>query len=213
MSTGPAVLIALDSILVGFRPHTWLHTDGGTACGRRGTPGGTCRVPRQRLRRSCRGPRGGRPHHRPVPTRARRGRRWRGPSGLSSNGTESWEGPGKVSEMSRLYDRFGVTHFGVGNGLLPYTESVGKKGTPPFCCTTAPVHAGPWCLPAKTRNPLPHPCVAWLSSKLDGITPLFAPLLPEDLFRLIGIGHSGKGDISENKHQYLAEAYLHHQQA
>ena len=40
------------------------------------------------------------------------------------------------------------------------------------------------------------------------------PVTSEDaLFRLIGIGHSGKGDISANKHQYLAEAYLHHQQA
>ena len=35
----------------------------------------------------------------------------------------------------------------------------------------------------------------------------------EALFRLIGIGHSGKGDISENTLQYLAEAYLHHKQA
>jgi hypothetical protein len=40
------------------------------------------------------------------------------------------------------------------------------------------------------------------------------PVTSDDaLFRLIGIGHSGKGDISANKHQYLAEAYLHHQQA
>jgi uncharacterized protein (DUF433 family) len=37
------------------------------------------------------------------------------------------------------------------------------------------------------------------------------PVTSDDaLFRLIGIGHSGKGDISENKHKYLAEAYLHH---
>jgi hypothetical protein len=33
------------------------------------------------------------------------------------------------------------------------------------------------------------------------------------LFRLIGIGHSGKGDISANKHKYLADAYLHDKQA
>src|SRR5688572_1891509 len=40
------------------------------------------------------------------------------------------------------------------------------------------------------------------------------PVTSEDArFRLIGIGHSGKGDISANKHQYLAEAYLHHNQA
>jgi hypothetical protein len=40
------------------------------------------------------------------------------------------------------------------------------------------------------------------------------PVTSEDaLFRLIGIGHSGKGDISANTHQYLAEAYLHHKQA
>jgi hypothetical protein len=35
----------------------------------------------------------------------------------------------------------------------------------------------------------------------------------DPLWKLVGIGHSGKGDISENKHQYLAEAYLHHKQA
>ena len=35
----------------------------------------------------------------------------------------------------------------------------------------------------------------------------------DPLWKLIGIGHSGKGDISANKHQYLAEAYLHHKQA
>ena len=35
----------------------------------------------------------------------------------------------------------------------------------------------------------------------------------DPLWRLVGIGHSGSGDISENKHQYLAEAYLHHKQA
>ena len=40
------------------------------------------------------------------------------------------------------------------------------------------------------------------------------PVTSEDaLFRLIGIGHSGKGDISANKHKYLTEAYLHHKQA
>lgn len=35
----------------------------------------------------------------------------------------------------------------------------------------------------------------------------------DPLWKLIGIGHSGKGDISENKHKYLAEAYLRHKQA
>ncbi len=35
----------------------------------------------------------------------------------------------------------------------------------------------------------------------------------DPLWKLVGIGHSGRGDISENKHQYLAEAYLHHKQA
>jgi hypothetical protein len=35
----------------------------------------------------------------------------------------------------------------------------------------------------------------------------------DPLWKLIGIGHSGKGDISGNKHKYLAEAYLHHKQA
>jgi hypothetical protein len=35
----------------------------------------------------------------------------------------------------------------------------------------------------------------------------------DPLWKLVGIGHSGSGDISENKHQYLAEAYLHHKQA
>jgi len=35
----------------------------------------------------------------------------------------------------------------------------------------------------------------------------------DPLWKLIGIGHSGKGDISENTHKYLAEAYLHHKQA
>jgi hypothetical protein len=35
----------------------------------------------------------------------------------------------------------------------------------------------------------------------------------DPLWKLIGIGHSGKGDISENKHKYLAEAYLHRKQA
>jgi hypothetical protein len=32
----------------------------------------------------------------------------------------------------------------------------------------------------------------------------------DPLWKLVGIGHSGKGDISANKHQYLADAYLHH---
>jgi hypothetical protein len=35
----------------------------------------------------------------------------------------------------------------------------------------------------------------------------------DPLWKLIGIGHSGKGDISENTHQYLAEAYLPHKPA
>ena len=35
----------------------------------------------------------------------------------------------------------------------------------------------------------------------------------DPLWKLVGIGHSGKGDISENTHKYLAEAYLHHKQA
>jgi hypothetical protein len=35
----------------------------------------------------------------------------------------------------------------------------------------------------------------------------------DPLWKLVGIGHSGKGDISENTHQYLAEAYLHYKQA
>lgn len=35
----------------------------------------------------------------------------------------------------------------------------------------------------------------------------------DPLWKLIGIGHSGKGDISENKHKYLADAYLHRKQA
>lgn len=55
---------------------------------------------------------------------------------------------------------------------------------------TLPVHPGPWCPPARTHNPLPHPCVAWLSSKLDGITPLFAPLLLEGLNQ-VGIAREG----------------------
>jgi hypothetical protein len=45
-------------------------------------------------------------------------------------------------------------------------------------------------------------------------TPKGKPTSADDpLWKLIGIGHSGKGDISENKHKYLAEAYLHHKQA
>jgi len=32
----------------------------------------------------------------------------------------------------------------------------------------------------------------------------------DPLWKLVGIGHSGKGDISENTHKYLADAYLHH---
>jgi hypothetical protein len=35
----------------------------------------------------------------------------------------------------------------------------------------------------------------------------------DPLWKLVGIGHSGKGDISANKHQYLADAYLHRKQA
>jgi len=35
------------------------------------------------------------------------------------------------------------------------------------------------------------------------------PVRADDpLWKLVGIGHSGKGDISANKHKYLAEAYL-----
>ena len=30
----------------------------------------------------------------------------------------------------------------------------------------------------------------------------------DPLWKLVGIGHSGKGDVSANKHKYLAEAYL-----
>jgi hypothetical protein len=34
------------------------------------------------------------------------------------------------------------------------------------------------------------------------------PLQPDDpLFDLVGIGDSGQGDVSENKHRYLADAY------
>lgn len=37
------------------------------------------------------------------------------------------------------------------------------------------------------------------------------PVTKDDpLWNLVGIGHSGKGDISANKHNYLAEAYLRH---
>jgi hypothetical protein len=35
----------------------------------------------------------------------------------------------------------------------------------------------------------------------------------DPLWKLIGIGHSGQSDISENTHTYLAEAYLHRNQA
>jgi hypothetical protein len=35
----------------------------------------------------------------------------------------------------------------------------------------------------------------------------------DPLWKLVGIGHSGRGDISENTHKYLAEAYLHRKQA
>lgn len=35
----------------------------------------------------------------------------------------------------------------------------------------------------------------------------------DPLWKLVGIGHSGKGDVSANKHRYLAEAYLPHEQA
>ena len=35
------------------------------------------------------------------------------------------------------------------------------------------------------------------------------PVSADDpLWKLVGIGHSGKDDISANKHKYLAEAYL-----
>ena len=34
------------------------------------------------------------------------------------------------------------------------------------------------------------------------------PITKHDaLWNIVGIGHSGKGDISANKHKYLAEAY------
>jgi hypothetical protein len=37
------------------------------------------------------------------------------------------------------------------------------------------------------------------------------PVTADDpLWKLVGIGHSVKGDISENKHKYLVEAYLPH---
>jgi hypothetical protein len=32
----------------------------------------------------------------------------------------------------------------------------------------------------------------------------------DPLWNLVGIGHSERGDVSTSKHQYLAEAYLHH---
>lgn len=35
----------------------------------------------------------------------------------------------------------------------------------------------------------------------------------DPLWQLVGIGHSGRGDISANKHQYLAAASLPHTQA
>jgi hypothetical protein len=35
----------------------------------------------------------------------------------------------------------------------------------------------------------------------------------DPLWKLIGIGHFGKGDVSANKHKYLAEAYLPRKQA
>ena len=34
----------------------------------------------------------------------------------------------------------------------------------------------------------------------------------DPLWKLVGIGRSGKGDVSANKHKYLAEAYLPHKQ-
>lgn len=38
------------------------------------------------------------------------------------------------------------------------------------------------------------------------------PVTKDDpLWKLVGIGHSGgPGDVSANKHKYLADAYLHH---
>jgi len=40
------------------------------------------------------------------------------------------------------------------------------------------------------------------------------PITADDpLWKLVGIGHSGKGDISETNHKYLAEAYLPHKPA
>ena len=42
-------------------------------------------------------------------------------------------------------------------------------------------------------------------------TPKGKPTTADDpLWKLVGIGHSGKGDVSANKHKYLADAYLHH---
>jgi hypothetical protein len=35
----------------------------------------------------------------------------------------------------------------------------------------------------------------------------------DPLWNLVGIGHSGKGDVSANKQKYLAEAYLRHKRA
>jgi hypothetical protein len=35
----------------------------------------------------------------------------------------------------------------------------------------------------------------------------------DPLWKLVGIGHSGKGDISANKHKYLVDAYLHRKEA
>jgi hypothetical protein len=37
------------------------------------------------------------------------------------------------------------------------------------------------------------------------------PVTKDDpLWNLVGVGHSGRGDVSANKHKYLDEAYLHH---
>jgi hypothetical protein len=42
-------------------------------------------------------------------------------------------------------------------------------------------------------------------------TPRGKPTTADDpLWKLIGIGHSGKGDVSADTHKYLADAYLHH---
>ena len=44
-------------------------------------------------------------------------------------------------------------------------------------------------------------------------TPKLRPVTADDpIFGLVGIGRSGRSDISSNKHQYIAEAILSHKQ-